>query len=744
MKFPFSTRCALALSSFIIGSYSPAAFAQTAAGTLVIPPVAERFEGTVGSMPGDNPGAPEITAEVRYQAPDSLRIDITPNAVALTTGQTILASGTETRIFDAATRRVQRFPYNIAREPWRSQSLEFGGPANVALFGLARAALENSYALQRTPALVTLDAKPESAVRIRDFARSGGGGKQGLFYAAFKRYVYETPFRLTLDLQGNSLVSRTEFDQKTAVLSRSEITLDAGKKWPVSAVTRDAKNNVLARFRYALKARETPFEDTTFALPEMAKNEIVEDAVLSPIATYSGKENGGAKFNLGIAHLRQSEDIEAGFQALTAAAQLAPNATAPAIAIFDASIATRQIHRAGPALERLAQLLTPESLVVATRRATLAGVQRDWPAAIAALEIAERAAPQNLSLKLWRAGILRSRGEITAARTLLGEILASELYQPLTQIAAAEALAATVSPLNQTEATELLATVPDKTQWQQLARTHLQLWTGSEAKYTGISEPAALASVAIALERELRDDAAVALWQGIATRTTGDASALAQSHLLALAARRGDAPSALKAYREILAHLPDEASRRREQDLLLDTWRKSFRQSDLRVLLDSRAITASATEDDMWALLAFQETHGTPEEIGSTIRAAAARFSGRALWHSRLAELLLAEREAVSRTQEPARARLYNEALAAIAKARELEPAQPYYPMQAALIRVQRATETTMIVDADVRVNNRRLANEALDELERNYPNDSDVAVAVALGRNALAPRPTL
>ena len=80
----------------------------------------ERLEGTVSLT------ARGITtrAALQWQAPDQLRVDIQPNAAALLDAQTIVASGDETRLFSASTRRIKRLAFNVVKQPWRGWGLE--------------------------------------------------------------------------------------------------------------------------------------------------------------------------------------------------------------------------------------------------------------------------------------------------------------------------------------------------------------------------------------------------------------------------------------------------------------------------------------------------------------------------------------------------------------------------------------------------------------------------------------------
>lgn len=688
---------------------------------------------TAGTFSATSNGI-ELKADFKFQAPHSLRIDLQPNGPALVNAQTVIASGDQTLLYDLQTRRIQRLGYNIVKQPWRSGVLGWAGAANIALFGLDTARLSPYYTAKTATEGLTLTAKPAAGRLVRDFVRSGSD-RQALFYAVYKRRIWDFPQQLQLTLHKGKLVSQTEYGQDGGTVGVVAVEYNAANL-PTKVTTRDGQNRVTNETRFDLKNQEGDFAADTFSLSAVEKEQVIEEDQLQPLSEYRGKTGANSRFNQGIALAKHTEDFAAAFSLWNGVANALPQATAPHFATYQAAVTSRNLGLAQTALGRLSELLGADSLQVLSRRANLAMLRRDSVASSEYLEAAQKVAPQDLGITLLRANLLRGQGKPAEAKNLLLQILASDLPQQSTQGAAAEALASYA--WGATDFQEILAGLPSDTQWQKLARLHLALWQGEKPEIIGLTDPLAKASIAVALEREGHDDVAVKLWGEINSASQA-ASIVAQQHLEMLAARRGDTGQSLKNFRSLLVNADDEATRQRETDILRETWRKNYRQPELRAALESRAISAGVAEMDLKAWLTYLEAAGTTDEIGAAVRSALGRFDNGAFWHSRLAEQLLVERGALPYEQERARANLFKEAQQEAQRAIELAPDQPYYAMQLALVALQRNAEKSSVINASEEVAKKEATADALNKLEQTWPNDPDAMLLVALGRKDLA-----
>jgi tetratricopeptide (TPR) repeat protein len=688
-------------------------------------PKPERLEGTIEQTQNG------VTSRARlsFQAPDKLRIEIEGDAASQIRAQVIVAAGNETRLYDPATKRVQRLPYNIARQWWRGWDLRFGGPANLFLFGLSAEALDKFYESKTQASTLTLQAQPGVEARfINDYVRFGGSGDR-IFYAPLKRHVWNRPEKIVIDAKDAAQLVRSETrDGQTLTASIAHAT-----GLPKTASLTDEKNRVVASFAYALKPRATAFPGNIFSL-DLAPGQVIEDASLRPLAEYSGTD-ANSKFNLGVALWKHSEELDAAFAAWDEAGKLAPQATAPLLATFEAALAARDTQRAADALDKLGKLLGADSPEVLQRRATLAVAQRDWAAAQRALETAVRLQPQNLQLKLLLADVLRTCGEFTVARDRLLEIVKTAASANSTVQAEAALM---LGALSWNDGDEVLKLLPEQgaNLWQKIARAQIFSLQGKNFDSIETDNPAALAALGVISERVGQDAPAIAAWQKIVERTPSPGDRTARLHLVALYARRGDIASSLAQYREIIAATPDLQTQSEVQNALLGAWRKAFRQNQLRTALEQRALSTNAGEDDARLWLAFQDQFGSADDIENAIGNGLARFPRSAWWRAQRAEQIMAQ---VPKTPETAaRDRLQRDALDYAEQAVALEPEQPYYAIQRALILTQRATPITGVIDIGRYDPLRKIANQALDELLKKWPDDPDVQLAVATQRLAL------
>lgn len=691
-------------------------------------PRTERIEGTLETTFNNT----TLRGQLQFQAPDKLRIELAEGNGAR--ALILVASAEETRIFDPETKRVQRLPYNFARQWWRGWDLRFGGPANFIFSALSPEGTAPFYASTAAAtgelSLVAKsdEAKTEAPKLIGDLVRFGGSGDR-IFYAPFKRRVWNRPSKITLSFPaGKSQITRTETDDNGQITTAA-IALD-GKGWPQSVLVSDAKNRVVSNWRYTIKPREAAFPETAFSF-DFTPDVVLEDGRLKAIKEYAGTD-AASKLNLGTTLARQAEAWPEAYAAWQEASRLAPNATAPHFAIYEAALTTRDLDLAEAALTKLTPMLGADSFEIAWRKAAVLVARREWAGAQTALETAARLHPQDLQVGITLADLLRTRGDFTGARAVLLETLKSEAQPNSFKAQAAEMLASLASG---GAATEVLGALPSDNIWQKLARAHIELQQGKAATLV-TDDLDALASWAGGLEKAGRNDEAVAAWQTVAARAAAPGDQNAHLHLMALYAQQGDAAASLAQYRELATRSTSLKIQGEFQDALLSTWRKVFRQGQLRGVLEQRSIATNATEDDVRLWLKYQETNGSSDDVAAAVGNGLARFPRSAWWRSRQGEVISApfSPNLDSLTQD----RIQREALKAIDTAMAMEPGQPYYAIQRALLLTQRATPVTAVIDPARMAPWRKPAEEALNNLLKQWPDDPDVQIAVASQRLAL------
>lgn len=715
---------------------------------------------------------------LKFEAPDNLRIDITPDEAARLEAQSVVARGEDAKTFYDATGRVREIAFNAARQPWRSTFLSDGGPANLFLFGWPQNATRE-YSLSfstatsksKKPAsdsatvpilpagtrLLTLTAKPEVGRFLQtDFTRTGGDNLLGL-YAAYQRDAYDRPARiaLALDAKGAPLF-REDYDADDRLLTRTEFKVDAKTRLPLSAVTRDAKNRLIESWGYDLKPRDAAFDAATFSLPESARVQIIEDASTRAISAFAkaAPDDADAQYNRGVALWERAEDVPGALSAWGAAATAKPRAVAPHFAIFAGALATRNFALASQALEKLATLRGANDPVVVERRINLMIAQRDFDAAAKTLDAAMKDAPQDLRLTLSRADIARGLGEYSRAAELLKSVVNSPNPQAETQVDAAQSLADVLAFDNEIKDDAPPKTDAKSTVWLRLARAHFALLRNAGATVdakTLESEPLALASMATGFERAGRADDAVALWEKLADSAlyvagAGGANALnvtARHHLMALYAARGQAPLSIGLARDLIDDFAEENLRRRVPEALLTAWGKAGKTVELGAALKQRAAGSAASENDLRLWLAYQENNAGSDAVLATIRIGSKRFPKSAWWPSRLAEALSDQAAALSISKFDAANQLYDDALKASTRAAKLDPAQPYYAAQSALIQTQKtlATRKAPVIAPSAAGEARAAANQLYDALLKNFPDDAAVALTIATAKNALTAR---
>ena len=696
----------------------------------------ERLEGTITLQAG---GA-TTRAAVQYQAPDNWRAEITNQSLsAPKTSAIIVAAGNETRSFDAVSQRVRRLPYNLTKQIWRGAGLEFGGPANFALFGTSEKDLAAAYQLTLQSADAPTRTKIFQARKdvgrfsVRDWVRTGGIGDD-MFYVVHKRPVFDRAAHITLvfDATTKFPVTRRETDEASRVINETTLTYNADGL-PKTAVVRDANKSVVATFTYDLKSRAEAFEDGTFALPA-PENQIIEDSQLRPIKDYNGAD-AASLFNRGVALAGHADDLPSAFSEWEKALNLAPRAVAIPLATFDAAIAARDLPRAQLMLNILAKFgYDPFDLAV--RNANVATLRRDWDGAQQFYETAQKLQPENGAVKLSRATLLRLRGDFAGAQTLLLEILARPELNVST-INASQALAPLVAP---DKIEQVIATLPQETTGQKLTKALLELQKADDkTAFVAPDWPVpALVLLGLAQENSGRDDAAQVIWQKLSAEAPQDVALNARRRLMGLFARRGKVQESLAQFNALLGWTTGEQERVDLEDEFFGDWGKGGTLELLKTVVKQRAYASLATSDDRRLLFAFQQNFGTEEDADTALQQGLARHGNSAWWNSQLAESKIAKMDAIpyGPKKRELQQLLLKEAGQAVETAVAAEPDQPYYQIQRTLIFTQQYALTQKApIDSRAAGVARTEAYKQLDNLQALFPGDADVDIAVALQR---------
>ncbi|HEX8463582.1 MAG TPA: hypothetical protein VF627_03105, partial [Abditibacterium sp.] len=654
------------------------------------------FEGTLSQTQN---GA-TVRATLAWQPPDALQIEIARDDASATPAQTVLARGDETLLFEKATKRTRRYPFNIAKAWWRGAGLNSGGPANFLFAGTAAPAAGEGRFLRRDDVLF-------------------GGAGPNAYYAAVK-----LPARRFADAIATAIVAsnatRTEKTAGQTTLS-AQISLDTAGFPTATSVSAAGQKST---FRYELKPSAAP------VAPAEIPRDVIEEAELLAPSAYAGTD-ASALFNRGAA-LAANEDFPAAFAAFERAGQAAPTASAPPMASFELAMAVRDDARAATALARL-ETLGLDPTEVLPRRARLALLRRDSASAKIALDSASAAAPQNFALRLLRADAAVSTGQIEAARALWREIVASDAALPAAQALAAQNLALYATP---GEFSALLTSIPAQTDAQKLARSLLQLRGGQTPETAAFAGDALQEALALGLEAAARDEDARAAWDVLLARGDDALKNRARAHGMTLAARRGDVEASLALWRAWNATLSSPFARDAARSALLGAWQKAFRGEALGAALGNRVAGAGASEEDWRLFVAYQELYGTSDDIASALESGLARFGRSAFWLSRKAETLVAQAIAAVGGGEAGggrRQQLFTQAMERLDEAAAAAANEPFYRFQKALAASQRGARAGGIIDPAQATRNRALAKAETDRLLADFPGDPDVLVSAAL-----------
>ncbi len=708
------------------------------AQTTLHPQSFERLEGIITLQANGT----TTRAAVQYQAPDNWRAEITAeNQPQVST--IIVAANNETRSLDATSQRVHRLPYNITKQIWRGNGLEFGGPANMAIFGTTEKDLAAAY--QTTSQTAPANTKVFQALKnvgrysVRDWVRTGGIGDD-MFYVVHKRPVFDRAAQLTFvfDATTKFPATRRENDETGRLITETTLTFDANGL-PKTAEVRDANKAVIGTFSYNLKPRAEAFADGTFALPA-PENQVIEDSELRPITEYNGND-AASNFNRGVALASHADDFPAAFAAWEKALTQSPRAVAIPLATFDASVAARDLNRAQMMLNILAKFQY-DPFDLAVRNANLATLRREWDGAQKFYDDAQKLQPDNQAVKLSRATALRLRGEFAGAQNLLLEILARPEVTVST-INAAQALAPLVAS---DQVAQVAKNMPHETVGQRLGKVLLELQNPADNDKTPFLVPdwpaPALVSLGLAEEVAGRDDAALALWQKLVGSAPQATALNARRRLMALFARRGQVQESLEQFNALLAWCKGEQERVDLEDEFLGDWGKSGTQELLKTVVKQRAYAGAATSDDRRLLLAYEQNFGATADADTALTQGLARHGNSAWWNSQQAENKMAQMSEVESgpKKRELQQRVLKEALTAADAAIAAEPDQPYYQIQRTLIITQQYALTQKApIDSKAAKDARDRASKELDKLQALFPGDADVDIAVALQQMMLS-----
>ena len=683
---------------------------------LLVPARAQsRWEGTLTQTQNGL----SVTAQILVQAPDLMRIEIARDDALDVPQQVIVAKGDQTLRYEPATKRLFRARFNALKSWNRGWNLSFGGPAN---FFFAAA-----------PAGVVTET--EGRFARRDRVLFGGGGENA-FYAAVK--VPAQLYAARVELSGAPVAKRVETDIAGATALTAQINFKSGL--PASAQVAAAGETV--NYAYALRSRAEPFDEATWTI-DGAQNALAEDADLqSPPAYLKRADPGDAAdhLNAGVALWRGAGDYRAAQGELSRAGQLAPQASAPALALFEMALQTRQLELAHAALAKL-EPLGLDAAEMQSRRARLALVERDWAGALAALDAAIAAAPQSASLQLARAQTLLGQGDLEGARASWKRVMNAQT-SPAARVAAATLLVQSAAP----DETLALDEVPPTSETGALARALLELRHGGEAaldekRVAPIASDEARVALALGYERAGRDGEARALWETVEKTAPDAIKNGARAHLMALAARRGDAPTSLAAFVHWRDALSAPAERERATAALFDAWQKSFQRESLGLAIANRAAATRADDADARLALAYQEAFGDENARTAAVENGLGRAPNAPFWLGKKAEILASQTfglinstnaKAAQRDILLGRTRdLLDRAVAGAQENNAQGEGALFYQQQRALFNAQAASKGGY--DAGRAVRDRAAARASLDDLVAQTGDDPDSALSAGL-----------
>ena len=648
--------------------------------------------------------------------------------------RTIVGNGTETRVLDNVTKRVQRFDFDALNEWFRGFDIDNGGPANLWLRPSPQLVAQNYSANLtnqngQTVLELTANARGKYLQRMSVLVGGAGGGR---YYAARKTPAWNRVYRVQLKFKAPQvLAERSDFDSDNRILQTLNYEYENALLKTVTV--RDAENHLLSTWNYQWNA--TPAA-ANFALPDAP---IIEENTPRD----SVENDASSWWNRGVLQTRR-EDWRAALGSFARAAQLAPTALAAPIAQFDAALQVRDTGATVDALAHIENLAGPNDYETVSRRLRWHSLQRDKEAARA--DLTALAADKTPRAQWLRASGWRTLGDSAAAIQAARETL-DNAATPANLAFDAAALLIEIAPANLAAPIENSAATNGAAHRiaARLLSNKIEPLSAAQLQESA-SDERALALVARTLEARGDAENATNVWQKIAATATAPLNQIAQRQLMAFAAQRGDAAGSLAIYSALAARLNDDEISGL-QNLLFTSWDKSGNIEKFRAVLQNRAISVRAANSDARLWLAYQQQYASSDEVVNALKNFALRFGGAtasdakaaAWWQSALAEYYTgqAETDSVSSTTS-VRDTAYRSALAAIDRAIKADPTTRFYPIQKDLIAIRRAARTARISDAGTAVAEREAAQKALEHLRALDPNDLDLRITSGIARVAL------
>lgn len=734
-----TTKFLLALSICIISTTT--ALAQNAPWTKILSrlPQYQQVQGTItvqGYQTDIGLGGGTAVAKLWFAAPDSLRIEVQPNAAEGTRGLVVVAQSDQTKIYDPVSHRLRELPYSIVKEWWRGWDLLHGGPANALLAGFSAQQLPQFYniAVDDKENGLNLLASDDKAHNQPDFTRVGGSGDQ-IFYAPYLQKVWDFPPQLNLKFDAAGLPTQREEGFAKKVLYRAALTFDPVSHFPKTAEVTDFQGRHVASFSYDLKESAQPIDKSVFTIPE-AKDQIPEAEQLDAPASYNGQD-AATLYNKGVALALGEEDYAGAYTAWQQASAANPAAVAPWFALYQCALQTHDLFRAQGALTALAKILGTGNEDVLNRQASLAVSFLQWDDAATALNQLIKQQPENAQYLLALANVKRSQGETGAERGLLRQILA--MPQAPAGVQAAAALNWSQNALTGTDLTA--GDIDDKTPAQMLIKQLVILNNGqatSDADDSGFSKNASLlTALALVQEEAGKDQQAMATWNKVAALFPYPLDRTAHWHLLSLAAQNNDTSTAMAQYSALRETIFNRDDQGKFYDQVTTTWNKAFAQDALKTLLQGRALGMQSSEDDALMWEDFQSTFGTDQDTSTAIKNGETRFPAEAWWSSLRADYLsdlAASPEAGGAGTMSADTAL-QAALKAVTDAITKDPRQPYYQIQKALILRRISMPHSAVIDPHQSQMDIDAATAAYQKVAQQWAGDSDVQLAVDILR---------
>jgi hypothetical protein len=713
---------------------STTVFAQDAPWGKVLSrlPHYQSLEGTLtvqGYQTDIGLGGGTAVANVQFQQPDSLRVEMKANSSQGTRAYVLVAQGNQTQIYDPVSHRLRDLPYNVVRQWWRGWDILHGGPANALLAGFSLQELPQFFTIKDDINALNLAAADSKSQQQPDFTRVGGSGDQ-IFYAPFLHQVWDYAPQLNWKFGSDGLPSQRDEGFTEKVLYKTTFTFDAASKLPKTAVVTDFKGSHVASFTYNLKEAAQPFDKSTFTIAESA-DQIPEDAQLIAPADYNGQD-AKTLYNKGVALAVGEEDYASAYALWQQASKANPKAVAPWFALYECSLQTHDLNRAHVALDGLIRILGADNEDVLTRQAFLAASYLQWKDAEDALNELVKQQPDNAQFLLAYANFQHSQGKTGAERGALAQILA--MPNAPAGVQAAAALSWSLNALSETDRTA--SDVDDKTPAQKLTKQIALLNINPANTKVDISaiidNPSLLTALALVQEEYGQGQDAMNTWALVAKAFPYPLDQTAQWHLLSLAAQSENTSAASAQYDALRATALSRDDTQKLYDQVITVWQKAFGQDTFSEFLKRRALAMQSAPQDAQLWLAFQSTFGSDDDVAAAVKNGATRFPKDAWWYSLRADSLttLAGSSEAGAPGMMSVAEALNAALQAVEEAIQRDPSQPYYQIQKALILRQIAMPHSVIIDPRQTRINLDAATAAYQELTKKWPASSDIELA--------------